>query len=135
MNDFAILTNRRRALIALAHSVIFLGVALHGFAAPRGAASLHGSGAGLNLTVILIYVTVTSALLWLAVISRCLRERIYFIFCACSATFGLLRSVFGDATLPAAQYLRVTMLSSAVLMGTLIVRSLPRTFPSETVSD
>jgi len=35
MNDFGVLNNRRRALIALIHSLVFLGIAMHGFASPR----------------------------------------------------------------------------------------------------
>ena len=35
MNDFAILSNRKRAIIALIHSVVFLGIAFHGFRAPK----------------------------------------------------------------------------------------------------
>ena len=35
MNDFGVLTNRKRAVIALIHSVVFLGIAMHGFASPK----------------------------------------------------------------------------------------------------
>jgi hypothetical protein len=129
MEEYAILTNRKRALIALAHSIIFLGIALRGFASPKAAASLHGQGAALTTAVILIYITVTSILVWLVALSRCLRERLYFSLCACSATFGLLRTGFGDASLPAAQHLRVLMLSCAVLVGTWIFRSFSRPLP------
>jgi hypothetical protein len=120
MGDFAILTNRKRAFIALAHSAVFFGIALHGFASSRGAASLHGPGAVSSIVLLLIYLTVASILLWLVIISRCLAERIYFTFCAGSASFGLLRALFGDAAVPAAQHLRVLMLTCAVLMGTWI---------------
>jgi hypothetical protein len=123
MNEFAILTNRKRALIALAHSLVFLAIAWHGFASPKAAISLHGSGAVGSVVTLFIYATVTTVLTWLATISRCARERIYFSLCVCSATFGLLRTLFGDTALPAAQYLRVAMLSCAVLMGTWILRS------------
>jgi len=123
MDEFAILTNRKRSVIALAHSVVFLGIALHGFASPKAAVSLHGPSVALGLLTVCTYVTVTSILAWLVTISRCVRERIYFSLCASSATFGLLRTLFGDAALPAAQYLRVTMLSCAVLMGAWILRS------------
>jgi len=123
MNDFAILANRKRALIALAHSVVFFGIALHGFESPRAAIALHGAGTVAGVTLLAIYLTVASVLAWLVVISRCLAERAYFAFCASSATFGLLRTLFGDAGLPAAQYLRVLMLTCAVLVGTRILRS------------
>jgi hypothetical protein len=124
MNDFGVLTSRKRALIALIHSVVFLGIAVHGFAARKGGI-LHG-GPGTDLGLVIIYGLVTSILAWLVTLSRCLRERFYFALCVCSASFGLLRTVFGDAALPAAQYLRVILLSSAVALGALIVRSFSR---------
>ena len=126
MNEFAILTSRKRALIALAHSVVFLTIALHGFVSPRPAAVLHGSGATTGVLLLLIYITVAFILSWLVIISRCTVERFYFTFCASSATFGLLRILFGDAALPAAQYFRVLMLTCAVLLGTWIFRSFSR---------
>jgi len=135
MNEFAVLTNRKRSLIALIHSVVFLGIALHGFASPKGAVSLHGSGAAGGIALMTIYLTVASILSWLASISRCARERLYFALCASSATFGLLRTIFGDASLPAAQYLRVVMLTSAVVVGTLILRSFVRTVPENALPD
>ncbi len=136
MGQFAILTNRKRVVIALAHSVVFLGIALHGFASPRAALSLRGSSGWLGILTPCIYVAVASILTWLVTISRCLRERIYFSFCVSSATFGLLRALFGDTALPAAQYLRVAMLTCAVLMGTWILRSLgPRTVAAEALPD
>ncbi len=130
MNDFAVLTNRKRALIALVHSVVFLGIACHGFASPRPAAVFVGSGATLSVALTLIYFTVTSVLTWLTSISRCARERLYFALCATSATSGLLRIIFGDAALPAAQYLRVVMLTSAVIVGAWIFRSFSRPEPA-----
>src|SRR5437870_4514018 len=41
MPEFAVLTNRKRALIALVHSVAFLLLALRGFASPKTGVSLH----------------------------------------------------------------------------------------------
>lgn len=124
--NFAILTNRKRALVALAHSLVFLGIASHGFVSPRPAAVLQGQGAILSVISIAIYFTVASILAWLVTFARCARERLYFALCAASATSGLLRTIFGDATLPAAQYVRVAMLTSAVIVGTWIFRSFPR---------
>jgi hypothetical protein len=123
MTDFAILTNRKRALIALIHSVVFLGVAMHGFLSPK-AGVLHGSGVVGDYVLLGIYSIVASILAWLVSISRGLTERLYFAFCACSASFGLLRTIFGDPTLPVAQYLRVAMLALAIMVGTSILRSL-----------
>jgi len=125
MNDFGVLTNRKRAFIALIHSVVFLGIASHGFLSTK-AGILNGSRATGDFVLIGIYLVVASILAWLVSISRCTRERVYFTLCVGSATFGLLRTIFGDATLPVAQYLRVILLSSAVVVGTLIVRSFSR---------
>ena len=125
MNDFGVLNNRKRALIALIHSVVFLGIASHGFLSLK-MGILRGSGATGDFVLIGIYLVVASILAWLVSLSRCLRERAYFVLCTSSATFGLLRTIFGDETIPAAQYLRVIMLSSAVAVGILIVRSFSR---------
>jgi len=133
MNDFGVLTNRKRAVIALIHSFVFLGVALHGFLSPKTGV-LHGSGVG-DIILIAIYLAVATILAWLVSISRCLRERIYFALCTTSATFGLLRTIFGDVAIPAAQYMRVIMLSSAVAVGFVIVRSLSHVAPENVVSE
>ncbi|SRR5579864_584695 len=125
MNDFGVLNNRKRALIALIHSVVFLGIAGHGFVSPK-AGIVGRAGATGDFVLVGIYLVVASILAWLVSISRCLRERLYFALCATSATFGLLRTIFGDASIPAAQYLRVVLLSSAVTVGILIVRSFSR---------
>ncbi len=135
MSDFAILTNRKRALIALAHSLVFLGIACHGFLSPRPAAIIAGPGALSSSILISIYITVASILAWLASISKCVQERVYFALCASSATFGLLRIIFGDAALPVAQYLRVTMLTCAVVVGTWIFRSFSRPVAEDAQAD
>jgi hypothetical protein len=122
MNDFGVLTNRKRAVIALIHSIVFLGIAFRGFVSPK-AGVLHGSRAAGDLILIAVYLIVASILVWLVSISRGLVERGYFALCAVSATSGLLRTIFGDHVVPPAQYLRVVMLSSAVGIGVLIVRS------------
>ena len=134
MNEYAILTNRKRALIALAHSLVFLGIACHGFLSPRPAAVLVPR-ATVNVLLIAIYLTVAAILAWLVSISKCARERVYFALCASSATFGLLRLIFGDAALPVAQYLRVIMLTSAVLVGGWIFRSFSRPAPEDVQID
>ena len=59
----------------------------------------------------------------------------YFGLCTCSATFGLLRTIFGDTSLPAAQYLRVIMLTSAVVVGTWIFRSFSQPVTEGVLSD
>jgi len=134
MNDFGVLTNRKRALIALIHSVVFWGIALHGFAAAKAGVT-HGAGATGDYVLIGIYLVVASILAWLVCISRCMRERVYFAFCTCSATFGLLRTIFGDAAIPPAQYMRVIMLSSAIAVGVLILRSFTRPVEESAVEE
>ena len=135
MNEFSILTNRKRALIALVHSVVFLGIAMHGFASPKAGVLLPGLAATADIVLIVIYLTVASILIWLVGVSGCAKERAYFVLCACSATFGLLRTIFGDVALPVAQYLRVIMLLSAVAVGTWIFRSFSRPVAEEVLSD
>jgi hypothetical protein len=135
MNDFGVLNNRKRALIALVHSFVFLGIAIHGFASPKAGVLLPGTGAMGDFILIGIYLTVASILAWLVSIARCAKERLYFALCASSATFGLLRTIFGDPALPAAQYLRVIMLTSAVIVGTWIFRSFPRPVTEDALPD
>ena len=134
MNEFGVLNNRKRALIALIHSVVFLGVAMHGFLSPK-TGILHGSGATGDFVLIAIYLIVASILGWLVSLSRCAWERIYFALCAGSATFGLTRTMFGDAAVPPAQYLRVILLSSAVAVGVLILRSFSRPVAERVLSE
>jgi hypothetical protein len=133
MNDLGVLNNRKRALIALIHSFVFLGIALHGFISPKAGILVRGSAG--DFILIGIYLIVASILAWLVTLSHCTGERTYFALCASSATFGLLRTIFGDASLPAAQYMRVIMLSSAVVVGTWILRSFSRPVAEEVLSD
>ena len=128
MNEFGVLTNRKRTLIALIHSVIFLGIAVHGFWAPKYGI-FRGSGMVGDFVLIGIYLIVACILLWLVSLSHGIRERAYFLLCAGSATSGLLRTIFGDSAVPPAQYLRVICLSSAVVFGVLMVRSFSESKP------
>jgi hypothetical protein len=122
MNDFEILTSRKRALIALAHVLVFLGIAVRGLASPKTALSLHAPGFAAGVVFLLIYLSVTSVLTWLVSISRGAKERVYFSLCAGSAALGFFRALLGDAALPSAQPLRVLLLFSAALVGTWIFR-------------
>jgi len=133
MNGFGILNNRKRSIIALIHSVVFLGIAFHGFRAPKAGILGTGLAATGDVVLIVIYLTVASILLCLVTLSRCAKERLYFLLCAGSGSFGLLRTVFGDAGLPVAQYVRVILLSSAVLVGTWIFRSFASVIAEEKV--
>jgi len=121
MRQFGVLTNRKRAVIALIHSVVFLGVAASGFVSPK-LGIVHGTGVMGDFVLIGIYLIVSSILLWLTTISRGVVERMYFAVCAISALSGLLRTILGDHAVPPAQYIRVLMLSSAVAIGSGIVR-------------
>jgi hypothetical protein len=125
MNEFAILTNRKRALIGLVHSFIFFGVALHGFFAPK-TGIVRGFAPASDYLLVMIYMTVTSVLAWLVGNSGCARERVYFALCTSSATFGLVRALFGDASIPAAQPMRAIVLLLAIIVCTGILRSFPR---------
>jgi hypothetical protein len=125
MRRFSILTNRKRAIVALVHSVVFLLVAVRQMVAATPAAGIWITSAVSRGTWILcaIFAVVSAILLWLYVISRGWMEKIYFAFCTVSATSGLVRTAAGDQTFHAALYIRVIMLISAVLVGLLIVRT------------
>jgi hypothetical protein len=135
MNEFGILNSRKRALTALVHSVVFLGIATHGFASPKAGILVPGLVPTAAIILIAIYGAAAAILAWLVSISRCAKERIYFALCTCSASLGLLRTIFGDSSLPAAQYLRVILLSSAVVLGTWIFRSFSLPIPGDALSD
>ena len=124
MGGFSILTNRRRAIVALVHSVVFLLIAARQLVAANPAAGIwvpsvvsRGTWAFCG-----IFVLVSAILLWLFVISCGWMEKIYFALCTISATSGLLRTAVGDQAFHAGLYIRVVMLVSAVLVGLLIVR-------------
>ncbi len=124
MNNYAIVTNRKRAIIALIHSVVFLLIAARGAASPPLAPlwlHLHDGIAG-QLIMLLMYLVVSSILWQLTRVSRCFLERLYFGFCSLSATVGLLRSIFGDPPMHLAIVLRVLLLSCAVISGFVILR-------------
>jgi len=124
MGGFSILTNRKRAIVALAHSVVFLLVAVRQMVASSPAAGIWVVSTVSRGTWILcgIFAIVSAILLWLLIISRGGMEKFYFAFCTVSAVSGLLRTVAGDQAFHAGIYIRVAMLMSAVLVGLLIVR-------------
>jgi len=124
MQDFAIITNRKRAKIALIHSVFFLLIALRGAASASVVSPILAKGPVPLPTIVLfaIYLIVSTVLIVLARVSRCAREKLYFIFCATSASIGLLRYLFGDPTVHLGLYLRVVMLACAVVTGVAILR-------------
>lgn len=123
MDRFAIINNRKRAVIALIHSVFFLGVAGVQLAISRAEPfSIRGEKVIGGTILLTIYVIVTTVLLILLRFSRCTREKLYFAFCAASAGFGLVRILLGDPVLHA-NVLRVLLLFCAVVIGTGILRS------------
>jgi len=123
MDRFAIINNRKRAIIALIHSVFFLGVAAVQLAVSHAVPlSVRGSNGLSGAILLTIYVIVTTVLLVLLRYSACTREKLYFALCAASAAFGLVRIVLGDPVLHA-NVLRVLLLLGAVVIGTGILRS------------
>jgi hypothetical protein len=125
MSGFSILTDRKRAVVALVHSVVFLLIAVRQMVAATPVAGVWVAATVSRGTWILcgIFAVVSSILLWLLVISRGWMERVYFGFCTISATSGLLRTAAGDQAFHVGLYIRVVMLVSAVLVGLLIVRT------------
>jgi hypothetical protein len=123
MDRFAIISNRKRAIIALIHSVFFLGVAGVQLAISHAAPfSIRGDKVAGGIALLTVYVIVTTVLLILLRFSRCTKERLYFAFCSASAAFGLVRIWLGDPALHA-NVLRVLLLFCAVVIGTGILRS------------
>jgi len=122
MESFAIITNRKRAIIALVHSVFFLGVAGTQLAISHAEAfSIHQEKSLGGIILLAVYIIVTTVLLILLRVSHCAKEKLYFAFCAASAAFGLVRILMGDPVLHA-NILRVLLLGCAVLIGTIILR-------------
>jgi hypothetical protein len=122
MDRFAIITNRKRAIIALVHSVFFLGVAGTQLAISHAQAfSFHGEKRFGGILLLTVYVIVTTVLVILLRVSHCAKEKLYFAFCAAGAGFGLVRILLGDPVWHA-NILRVLLLGCAVLTGTIILR-------------
>ncbi len=124
MAGFSILTNRKRAIVALVHSVVFLLIAVRQMVAAQPTTGIWVASTVSRGTWILcgIFAIVSAILFWLLVISSGWMEKFYFGFSTISATSGLLRTAAGDQTFHAGLYIRVVMLVSAVLVGLLIVR-------------
>ena len=124
MGGFSILTNRKRAIVALVHSVVFLLIAVRQMVAAQPSAGIWVASTVSRGTWILcgIFAIVSAILFWLLVISSGWMEKFYFGLCTISASSGLVRTAAGDQTFHAGLYIRVVMLVSAVLVGLLIVR-------------
>lgn len=131
MSRYAILTNRKRAIIALLHSIIFALIALRSITSASTVNPIWLNSSELSsVAILMIYIVVSSVLIQLIRMSRGAREKLYFAFCASSASLGLLRTILGDQNLPAGQYLRLLMLLCAVLTGIVILRSHPKMAPA-----
>ncbi len=124
MKNYAILTNRKRSIIALVHSVVFASIAFGSILRTAQVAPiwLRSSSLSAAAITVAIYVVVSSVLITLLGVSRCVIERLYFAFCASSASVGLIRNIIGDHNLPVGQYFRLVMLLCAVLTGVIILR-------------
>ena len=124
MGGFAILSNRKRAIVALVHTVVFLLIAVRQMVAASPALGIWAPSRVSSGTWALcaIFAIVSVILVWLFAISRGWLEKIYFGLCAVSAASGLLRTAVGDHGFHAGLYLRVAMLTTAMLVGLMIVR-------------
>jgi len=122
MHSFSILNSRKRAIIALIHTVVFLFVAaLQAALSHTRAFSLHDNKVVGGVVLLTIYTIVTTVLLILLRYATHSSERLYFTLCAMSAAFGLLRVLLGDPALHAG-IIRVCLLSAAVIVGLAILR-------------
>jgi len=132
MHSFSILNSRKRAIIALIHTVIFLCVAALQTALSHAKAfSLHGDKVVGGIVLLTIYIIVTTVLLVLLRYATHSSERLYFALCATSAAFGLVRILLGDPALHAGM-LRVLLLSGATVVGLVILRTHSRRLAVET---
>ena len=131
MHSFSILNSRKRAIIALIHTVIFLCIAALQTALSHARAfSLHGDKVAGGVALLTIYTIVTTVLLILLRYATHSSERLYFALCATSAAFGLLRILLGDPALHAG-VLRVFLLSCATIVGLMILRAHSRQLASK----
>jgi hypothetical protein len=110
-----ILTNRKRVIVALVHTVVFLALAIYtAFLVVR---PLHADSPVSAWIVAGVYLVVSVVLAILTAVSGNARERLYFGCCTASATLGLCRQILGDPALHAAAPIRVALLACAVLTG------------------
>ena len=123
MSSFTILNSRKRSIIALIHTIVFLSVAALQTALSHASAfSLHGNKVVGGIVLLAIYTIVTTVLLVLLRMASHATERLYFALCATSAAFGLLGVLLGDPALHTG-VLRVLLLSCATVVGFIILRT------------
>lgn len=133
ISGYTVLTNRKRAIIALVHSIAFMLIAVRGLSV--SVLPLQWSSPVSAKVMAAIYLIVTSILVWLAAISGTSRERLYFCLCSTSAGFGLLRQLLGDPTMHSAVYVRLAALLTAVVVGILILREYSGPLPVPMVDE
>ncbi|HYW48714.1 MAG TPA: hypothetical protein VE959_37970 [Bryobacteraceae bacterium] len=121
MGRYVILTNHKRAVIALVHTVAFLLIAV--LLTRTAVRPLRMTSPFPAWLLAAVYLVVSGILTALAAMAGCLRERLYFGLCTASAAFGLMRQVAGDPRMHAAVYIRVGLLASAVVTGAMILRA------------
>ncbi|HEY3927499.1 MAG TPA: hypothetical protein VGL89_03910 [Candidatus Koribacter sp.] len=128
------MNNRKRAIIALIHSVLFLGIAILGLnSAPKTGLfyPFIAVSAG-KFAIFFVYLIVTTVLVILTRYSRCARERAYFAFCSASASVGLGRALVGDPVPYLGPISRVLLLGVAVWVGFSILNAHSAVVVSET---
>jgi len=124
MPAFAILSNRKRAMVALIHTAAFLGLAVRDFVVSARLSGILAASTGTTRSRIfaVVYLIVCAILAYLLIISRCAAEQVYFAFCTASAGTGVVRALAGDAAFPSGQYVRMALLGCAVLAGVVILK-------------
>lgn len=123
--DFRILNNRKRAVIALIHSIIFGMLASYQLLSNYHPVPLIAAASGHVVAPAIltsIYLTVTTVLLILVLASRGPIEKLYFAFCATSAGVGLMRVLLGDPTVYTGNFIRVLMLGCGIFTCLFILR-------------
>jgi hypothetical protein len=112
MRGQRILNSRKRVIVALVHTVVFLGVATAQVRSPPAQ----------SVALTLVYGIVSTVLAVLVAMAGRLRERLYFGCCMASAALGLARQVAGDPAMHAAVYWRVALLGAAAVIGAAMLR-------------
>lgn len=107
-----ILTTRKRLIVALVHTVVFLSVAIVQIWLPPAQSRI--------LTA--IYGIVALVLGGLAANSGPRWERSYFLCCFTSACLGLAGQVLGGAVLQSVAYPRALLLAAAAITGFAVLR-------------
>ena len=125
LTDLRILNSRKRAIVALVHSVVFGLLASYQLLSNYHPVPLivatpgHLVGPAILST---IYLIVSVVLLILVLASRGPVEKLYFAFCATSAGIGLMRIVLGDPTTYTGNFIRVFMLGCGIFTCLFILR-------------